>query len=164
MWPDPAIQFKSQFTDADKRKFAYELLRNPNKPWEAAVAVFGDSHLKRGLTLWAATCWPTDETVVAELRRLNENSKELDKILPTKAEIVLTLWEISKDTKIDTKNRLAAIDQASDLLGYKPKAGTNVNVTTNLVNKVMAVKDHGTDDEWEKAVAEQQKKLVHLND
>src|SRR5690606_38718084 len=84
--------------------------------------------------------------------------------LPTKAELAREVWRIGTNPRTSVDERLKALRLYADVRGYieKYQAGTVINNTNNVLsqNRVMLVKDFGTDEEWELAVEEQQRKLI----
>lgn len=139
-----------------KKKFALEYLKNPNEPFKAGVAVFGDDTSK---ALVASTRWVKDPDVLAYMEEAKEEMGDMH-FLPTKADLARIAWDLGNDTNRHVDDRLKALRLYADVRGFIEKQGTiiNNNVLTN--NKVMLIKDHGTPDAWEQKLAEQQAKLI----
>lgn len=104
--------------------------------------------------------WINDPIVLAEKQRLlNEAGDELA-FLPTKAKAARRAWEIANSTAVETKDQLAALRLFNETLGYIEKPGMNVNTNVNVGgNKVMIVKQHGDNTDWESGLKENQEKL-----
>ncbi len=144
-------------TKALKTKFAIALLRQPDDAFKAGVDVFGAD---TGRALYAAQNWINDAFIDAEKIRLLKE-KGARAFLPSKEEYAREVWKLANEarTPIEDKRHLMAL--FGDIMGYKTqaeKAGVNVNITQN---KVMIVKDHGSDAEWERKAAAQQHRLTN---
>jgi phage terminase small subunit len=77
-----------------------------------------------------------------------KNSQELT---PDAAASIKSLTVLPTGAKLDLHDPLAAIKQIADMQGWKiapPPVVINNNTIT--ASRVMIVKDHGTDEEWEK--------------
>jgi hypothetical protein len=142
--------------EGQKRLFAYELLCNPDDAFKAALAVFGDD---TGKALQLSTQWKNDQEVA---RYVQEYKEELgdEHFLPSKADSAMIAYKIANDAKVPAEDRLKALRLYADIRGFIEKQGTTVNNNILTSNKVMVVKDHGTDDEWEDKIAAQQAKLI----
>lgn len=146
--------------DELKRKFAAALLRNPGKPFEAGVEVFGTD---TGSALRAASVWIHDPIVVAERDRLTEEEGEMA-FLPSKADLARKIYDMASNeaVRMDFKDRLAAFRFYAELRSFieKPREASG-DVTNNVTtNNVMVVRDHGTDTEWSDKLRNQQRKLL----
>lgn len=147
----------AEATKAAKLRYAKELLKEPNDPFKAALAIFGSD---TGSALRASAQWVNDEEVLAEKERLLEEKEngELD-FLPSKADAARLAWKLANDSW-DTEEKLKALRLYADIRAFieKPSA---VKVEQNNVvnNRVMVVKDHGTDDQWAEGLRKQQQKL-----
>lgn len=139
-----------------KRRFAVELLKQPNEPFQAAVAVFGDD---TGRALQASHRWPQDAVVIAAMQQAIEELGDMH-FLPTKAQLAREAYNIGTDPKVHVDDRLKAMRLYADIRGYIDKQGANVVVNNLTQNKVMLVRDHGSNEDWETAAAEQQRKLI----
>lgn len=125
MWPSdkPA---SSATNNEDKTAFAAELLKTPNDPFKAALAVFDPD---TGRALRAAHEWPNDPFVIAEQARLSEERGELS-FLPTKADLARSLWERAhaNTTTNDDFTKMARL--YADIMDYVPKVA-KVDLTNN---------------------------------
>lgn len=139
-----------------KKRFAIELLKDPNDPFKAALRVFGQD---TGMALRASSTWPTDVDVI---KFTEEAVGELGDLhfLPSKADLAREAWTLATSANVPVDDRLKAMRLYGDVRGFIEKQGTiiNNNVLTN--NKVMLVKDHGSTDNWEERLIEQQAKLI----
>lgn len=152
-WPT----FDYQYSDADKKKFALELIRHAGDAYKAALATFGGSKDKQAVTLWATSNWTFDTVVVEEQNRIYQDKKLVATLRPNVDQMILSAWHMSQDLKHDVKSRIISLELAAKLSGFitnKPEVQVNLN------NKVMIAPDYGSDDEWEHKVKEQQKKLT----
>lgn len=140
--------------DEAKRIFAENLIRFPDDPFKAGCAVYG---MDTGSALRAATLWVQDADVKkyqAEL--LAEHG--IAYFLPSKDEFAKGVYDFATTIR-DPDNRIKALRLAAEVFGYIEKPGVVVN--NNVDNRrVMIVKDHGSDSDWETKAAKQQKKLI----
>ena len=139
-----------------KKRFAVELLKDPNDPFKAALQVFGQD---TGMALRASSTWPKDTVVLDYMQEAIGELGDLH-FLPSKADLAREAWTLATDARVPVDDRLKAMRLYGDVRGFIEKQGTviNNNVLTN--NKVMLVKDHGSTDNWEERLIEQQAKLV----
>lgn len=138
-------------------KFAVALLRKPDEPFVAAQEVFGAD---AGAALYAASHWIQDAFVLAEQQRLLKE-KGPRSFLPSKEEYAREVWKLALGERTPIEDKRALLSLYGDIMGHKQKAenpGINVNVTQN---KVMIVKDHGSDDDWEAQAIAQQHRLAN---
>lgn len=137
------------------KEYAVNLLRHPNDPHKAAFATTPDV----GLALQIARDWPRDPVVVGEMERLVLNT-DPKQFLPTKEEQARAIYHLAESDKVDVDNRLKAHRLYAELMSYieKPQPSSmSVNV---LQQKVMIVKDYGSDADWEKNLEAQQRILT----
>jgi hypothetical protein len=141
---------------AAKKRFAAMLLKEPGEPFKAALA----AGLDTGQALRASVEWINDSIVLEEQTRLIEEQEngELD-FLPTKAEAARLAWNIANSATF-VEDKLKALKLYADMRGFIPKVEA-VKIDNSVThNKVMIVKDQGTDEEWEAKARMQQRKLV----
>jgi len=147
--------------DEEKKLFAIELLKNPSESFKCAIRVFGAD---TGKALKVHNMWPIDVTVLQyQAEYIKEHGH--DKTLPTKEVFARTVYDIANEKGNDLEVRLKYFKLYGDIRGYIEKPGAINNITNNsqINNKVMIVKDHGSDDNWAKNLATQQKKLISDN-
>lgn len=117
--PEPvAVEAKDKnptafkYTEAERLKYAGELLREPENPIKCAQRIWGGGQDVIGFCAWAASAWPNDPEFQALQRSLISEQGE-DSFLPTKREAVLRIWNWtetgSKDEKIKAMKLLAEI-------------------------------------------------------
>lgn len=141
-----------------KLKFAELMLKHPGDPRRCAEILAYSVGIADVATVHRiAVNWQNDQFVMDECARLLEvNGPEY--YLPSKLDLARKVWGIV-DGRFDPKDQLSAAKQYAELMGFVEKPGTNVTVN---VNRVMQVKDYGTDDEWEqKALAQQRRVIEH---
>lgn len=152
----------SQEENSNKTAFARALLRSPHDAFAAAQTVFPDD---TGRAAFAARYWTTDAFVKNEMERLcPEVALEKEQALnglPSKEEYALSIWELAQSARVP-EDRIKALTLFGDVMGYRQKGGITVNNSVETP-KVMVVKDHGTDDDWERKVLEQQERLRSVN-
>jgi len=143
--------------DLEKRKrFAVELLKDPSDPFKAAIAVFGDN---TGAALEASYRWPNDPIVKGYMQKAIDELGDLH-FLPSKAEIARVAHSLAVDERVAVEDRLKAIRLYADIRGFIDKQGATINNNILTTNKVMIVKDHGADTDWEQQLAAQQARLI----
>ncbi len=142
-----------------KLRFARALLKYPDEAFRAGQEVFGAD---TGKALYAAQVWINDETVLNEKDEQHSEKGELA-FLPSKADYARQVWRMANNERTANEDRVKLLSLYGDVMGFKERPNTssvNVNVTQN---RVMIVKDHGTDDDWEKRAELQQQRLADLN-
>lgn len=147
-----------------KWKFAESLLRNPNDPFKAAMAVtYGDT--VAALTILSN--WQNSIEINQMKAHLIEEMGE-DAFLPTEAQLLRSILDRAERT-IDDAHYAKLMGLVLDAKGYtsKAKAGPSVVVNNNTNNKTMLVPimvnnsgQEVNDDEWEAQLIEQQQRLV----
>ena len=141
-------------SDILKDAFAAALLRSPDDPFGAALTIFG-TDTRRALV--ASQEWVHDLYVLQKQAELLEKFGE-DEFLPSKATLARNVFTLATTTK-DAKDRIAAYKLYADIRGMIEKQTAIANVTVNN-NRVMVMRDHGTDDDWEEVAKKQQTKLI----
>lgn len=137
-----------------KTLFAEGLLRGLKEPFQIASEFESDT----SRLLEIADLWPKDEFVLSEKKRLLEELGE-SAFLPTKAELAREVYlKASQEKDSDSAEKLYKL--YASVMGYIEKPGTNVNVNNNSHNRVLIVKDHGTDSEWAEKLKKQQNDLI----
>lgn len=139
-----------------KAKFAEELLRRPRAAFEIACELFGP--METGRALKASAEWPVDPYVLDIQAGLIEEHGERY-FLPTKEQFARQVIDYA-DTIRTPEDRLKAYRLYAEVMGFIEKPGVVVN--NNVDNRrVMIVKDHGNDDDWERRLVNQQKQLTN---
>lgn len=146
-------------TRNEKQLFAVAMLKPGADPYAVALEVFGGDIPK---ALIASRQWPSDPEVL-EYREIALEDNGAEAYLPSKAEVVTEIWTKAKAT-LNADTAFKGFKLVADIMGYVDKPGTTVNNNTLVDNrKVMVVKDHGTDDEWEAKLQQQQADLVNVS-
>jgi hypothetical protein len=142
-----------------KQRFAAALLKFPQTMegrFQAALSVTTDT----GKALLMANKWIDDPEVTAAQTALVSNAKggELD-FIQTEAEFVREILTEARSCW-DHEVKLKFYNLYAEVRGFKRnKADTQVNVQVNN-NRVMVVRDMGTDAEWEEKARRQQRTLI----
>jgi hypothetical protein len=142
-----------------KERFAAALLKHPQTMegrFQAALSVTPDT----GQALLMANKWVNDPEVTAAQQKLVASSKggELD-FIQTEAEFVREILTEARSCW-DHEVKIKYYNLYAEVRGFKRnKADTQVNVQVNN-NRVMVVRDLGTDQEWETKAQRQQKALI----
>lgn len=144
-----------------KLAFAGALLKHPQDlegRFAAALAVTSDT----GKALIMANKWLDDPVVTAEQMRLLKGADEGDlNFIGTKADFAREILEQAR-TQWDGEVKIKFYKLYAETRGFIAKADTNVNVQVNN-NRVMVVKDMGSDDEWERKAQNQQRALIDVS-
>lgn len=138
-----------------KDMFAVALARDPSKALQAASYVFPED---RSEALRVAVEWVNDPYVLAKLSEFEAENGGM----PSKEKIGLRILAIADNEKIKPEDRLKALKLYADVFGFIDKPGTSITNNTLTVNRVMAIKDHGSDDDWEAKIASQQARLIDV--
>lgn len=145
---------------ARKEQFAELSLREPDA-FKVALVIYPND---TGRALRVANEWPNDPQVKT-LRQSFIDAEEDGEtaFLPSKADACRMAWNIARDSDKFTEDRLKALKLYAEIRGFIEKPQVSVNNTVNnlVSNKVLIVRDYGTNDDWEKALRSQQKKLVN---
>lgn len=159
----PAVVIDTPADDeaALKARFALAMMKQPQDlegRFKAALSITPDT----GQALMMANRWPNDPVVIAEVLRLTEGEAEgsLDHI-GTKAELTRELLQRAR-AEYDGDIAHKFYKLYADVRGFVTKPDTNVNVQVNN-NKVMIVKDLGTDADWEARAQKQQRALIDVS-
>ena len=139
-----------------KKQFALALLKTPDDPFEAGIAVFGNN---TGEALRVSRRWLDDPDVL----RFKEEALKLvgeASFLPTKTQLAREAYKLAIDIKLHADDRIKAMRLYADINGYIEKNGPVINNNILTTNKVMLVRDTGTTEEWENKMALQQSRLI----
>lgn len=102
-----------------KLAFAASLMRSPDDPFKAALAVI-DASRNAGPAMYAANYWPFDPDVKAEVERLREEKGELA-FLPTKADLARSLWEKAHGERTSNDDFVKIARLYAEILDFIPK-------------------------------------------
>jgi hypothetical protein len=145
------------FTDEDKRAFAAALLRTPNDPMAAAVAVFGSDNAGTGKRLYAAA-WLVQSPEIIALQQSLLSNGGVKKFLNSKEDLARRVWEWT-EKGYSIEDRIKAAKLYAEIMDFLPKPGTAINVTAN-VRAVMEVPTSASSEQWERELAAQQERLA----
>lgn len=142
--------------DEIKEQFAEKLLLYPDDPFKAALQVFPHDTAQ---ALVVSREWPVDPVVVNFIECVPE--EELAEMgVPTKNDLAREAWKRVQKT-FDHEIAFKGIETIRKLM-YPDQTGPLVQNNTLVDNRrVMVVKDHGTDDEWETQLIAQQTALTN---
>jgi len=144
----------------EKKAFAFQLIENPNDPFQAALNVF-PSNTTRALRI--AHEWKNDKDVI-EFKKQYLKSEDALKNVATKAELARETWRRLQAIPAEEVDAFVKIgDLFGKIMGYIQKPETNVVVNNQIDNRVMVVKDLGTNEEWEVKAAAQQRNLLSVS-
>jgi hypothetical protein len=140
-----------------KLAFARALLYSPNAAFNVASALLPDD---AGKALKMAHFWPRDPVVIEEQKRILAEEGE-EHFLPTRFQLARKVWDTAENAVYDD-DKAKLLKLFAEVLGFieKPNAGSTTNVNIQQ-NRVMIVKDHGSDSDWEKAAQRQQHALIN---
>jgi len=143
-----------------KKQFAALLLSDMANPFKAALAVFENDSAN---ACKYALLWKDDPEVLAEIELLKA-TKSISDIVANKIEVAKCTWALANNDWTPPKSRVDALRLLAEMAGYMPDKTINKNVTADVkVNKVMLVKDHGENEDWEEKIRAQQKGLINAN-
>lgn len=141
--------------------FAIELLKDPRDPLGAAtIALDGDEVTAMKVYMeWA------NDTDVEDYQRkhlsLSSREGQFNEKLPEKEAYAKAVYELANDGKVDYDTRYKYHKLYGDVQGFiqKPETTTNVQINQSQ-SRVMIVKDHGSDEDWEESLSKQQDQLT----
>ena len=143
-----------------KAAFARLLLKNPDDPFKAALAVFPDNTSR---ALRVANEWPGDSEVLNFQAELIEEDGELS-FLPTKADLARNIWDKMQSDRICADDYAKLGKLYADVRGFIEKPQTNINNNVNNVtNRVMVVRESASDADWEAKLRKQQEELTNAS-
>lgn len=143
-----------------KKQFAGFLYREPGNPFKAAQAVFLDDI---GSACKYAMEWNIDPEVLEEIERLKTTVKDED-VLPSKIETGLAAWNLANCEYLKGSDRVNALRLLAEIAGHISEKTSKIDLKTNIpINRVMLVKDHGENSDWEQQLLDQQSRLVNGN-
>lgn len=143
-----------------KKLFAAELLKNPENPFAAALQLFGTDTQSAFV---AASRWLTDPVVIEEKERLT--TEGFDEFLPTKADLALAAWNLTKDPLVRAEDKIKAMRLYGEIRGFIEKPQTTIN-NNNLTDnrRVMVVHEkHSNLEDWEQIAITQQRAISHAS-
>lgn len=145
---------------SEQEKFAIGLMRiNPQDKqavFGLALSIFPDNTSQ---ALRVANEWPNDP----EIKSYRESvliDNEIE-VLPTKADLCRSIWGKMHEPFTDAEQFSKLGKLYAEVRGFIEKPSTNIN--TNLqqvVNKVMIVRENGSNADWEAKLEAQQSKLL----
>ena len=142
-----------------KEAFALKLLRPDADPYKIAFDMFPSNNNR---AIWVAAHWPNDPEVLAIKQTIRDNDKTGESFLPTETDFKMAVWDRMKRSFDDSDfAKLAKLYAESN--GFIKKE-SNVTVNTQIMPKVIVIKDHGNLDQWESAAQKQQKELLNVSD
>lgn len=148
-----------------KKLFAARLLQidvdNPQEVFKVALEFAAPNDMGEALRM--AKFWPNDPDVLEEKIRLTNEGFTVDEREKLKKELLDTLMKIVRSDRVFTEDRIKAAKEVAAISGITQdnkasQTNVNVNVTSN---RVMLVNHHGSDEEWEQGLLQQQEKLVN---
>lgn len=140
-----------------KEQYAAFLLRGFS-PFIAGMQLFPNDP---GMADTVSRQWPEDPYVVACMTRAREDEAKKN-ALPTKHAQIKRIEE-KLSGPIRFEDYLKAERLIAEMSGHIEKAAPpsiTVNANQQVVERVMVVKDHGTDEQWEEKARAQQAKLI----
>lgn len=138
-----------------KLEFAADWLRS-NDPWKSASKLFPADP---AAVMRCVQHWVNDEVVLGEKKRILEEFGEAA-TLPTKAETARAIWDRAHNERTNNTDYVRLMQLYADIMAMIAKpAAVQVN-NVQEAPKVMIVRDHGTDSDWEAKLQAQQDKLV----
>ncbi len=147
-------------TDEQLKAEYAKLLLKITDPFKAALQLFPDNTSR---ALRVANEWPTDPEVVAAQAAFLDEDGELS-FLPTKADLARNIWDRMQNERICPDDYAKLGKLYADVRGFIEKPQSNVNVNNNVTNnRVMVVRENGTDEDWAAKLRKQQEKLTNAS-
>lgn len=140
------------------KRYAAEQLRRSdeeNRDYRIALEILLDP----GLATSAVEIWNNDPVLLQERLRLQEEFGERAE-LPTKETLTKEVLALGRTAAFTVAERLNAYKLVGEMMGFIGRGAAQPTSVAIFANKVMAVKDHGSDDDWESRAAKQQADLV----
>lgn len=128
-----------------------------NDPFKAALVIIPND---TGKALRISTEWPQDEYVL-ELRAEIVASEGADAFLPSKDELAQQVYLDTLTARV-FEDKLKGYRLYAEIRGFIEKPSTTINNNNNTLvdnRRVMIVKDHGSNADWERKLASNQKAL-----
>lgn len=102
--------------------------------------------------------WVKDPFVKAEVERMAASMGDAA-LIPSREKTALYVYKLTEEAKTIT-DKLNCIRTFADIVGYT-KGGNSPGITNNITaNKVLMIKDKGTETEWSDSLAKQQRTLI----
>lgn len=150
---------KQELERQQKEAFALKMLRPDADPYKIAFAMFPSNNNR---AIWVAAHWPNDPEVLSIQQNIRDSDSTGESFLPTEIDFKMAIWERMKRSFDDSDfAKLAKLYAESN--GFIKKEAS-VNVTNNVVPKVIVIRDHGNLDEWESTAKKQQQELINVSD
>lgn len=146
---------------ARKRKYAFQLLRDPSNPFAAGLKAFPeDTNYHHAMAMKVAQEWLEDEEVLVIKHEL-EAEHGAAFFLPTKGDVAREIYKTAKDART-AADKLKGFELYANLMSFieKPPVAQINNTQNNTTNKVMVVPKSNSDDEWEQRLISQQQRLI----
>lgn len=136
------------------RRFAEEWAQTPKDAFRAALAVLGDA----GQALVCAKEWERNPEIIALRNECADAAFYDDTPIISKNDVARKLLSIAEEAFIDAKDRIAALGKINEMYGYGKPAETTGGA--GVVNNVLIMNNHGSNDEWEARAKAQQARLI----
>jgi len=141
-----------------KRKFAHAVLKSIETPFKVAKSLVNSDIL----ALRISKEWTQDPEVIAEKERLIRTLGKKH-FLPSKEELAKELYKTAVEaTDFDTKHKFYKLYAETQGMIEKPVTNNNIAIQ-NTANRIMVIRETGSDDAWEKKLKAQQEKLANDN-
>lgn len=139
-----------------KLLFASYLLKNPNDPFKAALMLCPNDTQR---ALWVANFWVNDKDVLAEQKRILDESgvSEDELYIETKLKEIIENCPFADD-------KIKALEKLMDLKGLskKPVAVNNTNIAI-VQPKAIEVPVYASLESWEAEASTQQTELLNVS-
>lgn len=143
-------------TDDLKKRYAEVLATMPADPFAAALQLFPGETAK---ALQTASELARDPEVLRQMDAIAQDKGE-EALLPSKADLCREVWERMK--KAEEERDFANLARLyGDIRGFIQRPNEANQMVNVIEQKVMIVKDHGTNDEWEDKLKKQQHNLIN---
>lgn len=157
-WVQPVTFYEGEDPASFKLAFIQYKARHPTvSDFDVATKVFeGTEHSAQRIGQ-AAYAWGRDLDVLEAVQQLRRGGLDEEPTI-SKEQLSAEILAIARnDVQIETKERLNAYKLVAEINGFVNKSGPSVALQ---INRVMQVRDHGSDDDWEERAKAQQARLV----
>jgi hypothetical protein len=141
------------------KRYAAEQLRREDSDDRRDYKIALEMLYDPGLATAAVARWNSDPVVIQERLRLQEEHGERAE-LPTKETVLKEVLGLARQSGYTMNERLNAYKLYSEMSGYTGRNSAAAPSVSVFANKVMYVRDQGSDDTWEARAAKQQAQLV----
>ena len=140
-----------------KRAFAGLLVKQ--RPGDTPFKIALDIGLETSYALRVCNEWLNDPVVIEEQKRIVESVESEEDLLPSKKEAAQLAWNWANG-ELMFEDRLKALELYGKLRGWVGNKDAKIVNNNNVAPRVMVLRDHGSDADWEAKLRAQQAGLT----